>query len=78
MSKTKYDYLNELDKEGKLKEYARKGIIDPAFCTSIEVFRLVDMRKRTGSTSGEAITEAAGCFKMCNRSIYRIIKDLNQ
>ena len=44
--------------------------------THLEIYRMVDMRLKTGTNKKKAVIEAAVSFNICERTVFRIIKAL--
>jgi hypothetical protein len=73
-----YETLNRLEGTGELKELIQSGHMPVKVCTHLEVYRLVDMRVKTGSNKTTAVAEAAKIFRMCERSVFRVIRGMEQ
>lgn len=75
---TTYDILTGLESSGGLRRLVAAGIMPVKIGTHLEIYRLVDMRVKTGSLKSKAVVEAAEVFHMCERSVYRVIRGLEK
>lgn len=71
-----YDILNRLDATGDLDHLVKQGLMPVKIGTHLDIYRLVDMRIRTGTPKTKAVVEAAVMFRMCESSIFRVIRSM--
>lgn len=71
-----YKTLCNLESTGELTNLVRSGLMPVKIGTHLEIYRMVDMRIKTGTKKTDAIMEASVNFKVCERTVFRIIKSL--
>lgn len=69
-----YKLIAELEKNGKLKELIVCGVCSPLVLRDLTVYRYIDARIRTGDNKMQAVVAAEVAFKVCNRTIFKILK----
>ena len=70
----KYILASTLEQEGKLIQLVKAGFCDPCILRNLELYRYVDARIRTGSTKMQAVMEAEVTFKVCEKTVYNILR----
>lgn len=71
-----YVTLCNLESTGELKSLVRSGIMPVKIGTHLEIYRLVDARVKTGTKKMEAIIEASVKFKVCEKTVFNILRSI--
>lgn len=69
-----YETLSALEKTGELKKLVISGFMPVKIFTHLEVYRFVDMRTKTGTKKVKAVQEASILFRVCESSVFKIIR----
>ena len=69
--------INELESSGDLKILVRSGFCDVKAFDHLQIYRYIDAKIQAGSKKTHAVNEAAKDFKVCNRTVFRILKTIN-
>jgi hypothetical protein len=72
MVKNTYELLKDLEKDGKLKDLTKSGIVSPIYNNYIEIFEYYKRQLRK-SEKMNAIYLTAEHFNISDSSVYKII-----
>lgn len=71
-----YETLCKLESTGELKSLVKSGLMPIKIGTHLEIYRMVDMRIKTGTKKTEAVLEASVSFNVCRQTVFNIIRSL--
>lgn len=70
----KYLLISRLEADGTLLELVKGGFCNPCLIRNLEVYRRVDALIKTGSTRMDAVVDVELSFKVCEKTVYNIIR----
>lgn len=76
--RTPIEIINEMDKSGDLKILVDSGFCSPTVLFRLEIDRTVGAKMAVGVKKSRAISEVAEEFKVCNRTVFRIVRDMRR
>jgi hypothetical protein len=72
------EILDRLYESGELRSLVRAGLISVNANVYRNIFHAYKFRVDNGAKSSQAITDVADMFKLSDRTVYRIIKQMKE
>lgn len=72
------EILIDLEKQGTLKKLYNTGMVPCKFKTYMEIWFFVDAKKSVGQNMMSIISEAEDKFGVCQTTIYKALKLMNE
>lgn len=71
------EIINELDKQGKLRQLIKAGFFPCKIFTHRDIYYYVDAQIKSGISKAEAVKQAGVQFDTTNRTIYRVLNSFS-